>query len=58
MIRGVKLEFSSDALSPSADFFLFRPPEKQAVSVHLWLGRYCDVPALSAAGGRQAGGET
>lgn len=36
VIRGVKLEFSSEALSPSADFFLFRPPEKQVVSVHLW----------------------
>lgn len=35
VIRGVKLEFSSEARSPSADFFLFRPPEKQAVSTHL-----------------------
>lgn len=28
VIRGVKLEFSSEACSPSCDCFLFRPPEK------------------------------
>jgi hypothetical protein len=38
VIRGVKLEFSSEARSPSADFFLFRPPEKQVVSIHGGMG--------------------
>lgn len=39
VIRGVKLEFSSEAFSPSADLFLFRPPEKRVVSVSLRLGK-------------------
>lgn len=58
VIRGVKLEFSSEAGSPSADFFLFRPPEKQVFSIHLWLGRtftHCQHPEDSSA---DVGGET
>lgn len=31
VIRGVKLEFSSEVLSPSADLFLFRPPTKHGL---------------------------
>lgn len=31
VIRGVKLEFSPEVLSPSADLFLFLPPEKHSM---------------------------
>lgn len=39
VIRGIKLEFSSEALSPSGDLFRFRPPGKQFVRVTFWPGR-------------------
>lgn len=38
VISGIRLEFSSEALSPSDDFFLFRPPEKKICKDQSGLG--------------------